>query len=485
LFLTVWAWWFFFVSRRNNSGVLPPGPRPLPVVGNIFQLDKNPHRCLAKLAQQYGPLMSLRFGSVYTVVVSSPEMAREVLQKHDLAFSSRTIVAAGEAHDHHKLAMGFMPVGDKWRSIRKLCKEQVFSLGRLEASQSLREEKLRKLVDYVGECGRGGRAVGIGEAAFITTLNLMSATLFSAEFAVFDSDSGQEFKETIEGIATVLGVPNLADSFPILKPFDPQGIKKKAGFYFGKLLAMIGELIDERKKSRSGNDYSRKQDFLEALLDCSENELTIDEMKHLLMDFLVAGTDTTSSTTEWAMAELLKHPEKLKKTQREIRSIVGSNERIRESDISKLPYFQAVIKEVFRLHPPAPLMIPHKSESDVEVGDYTIPRGTQVLINVWALGRDPKIWERPDSFEPERFLNSNKKMDFKGQNFELIPFGSGRRICPGLPLADRMVHIMVASLLHQFDWKLDAGMSPEMVDRAEKFGLSLTKLVPLKAIPLK
>lgn len=185
---------------------------------------------------------------------------------------------------------------------------------------------------------------------------------------------------------------------------------------------------------------------------------------------------------EWTVAELLRNPEKMAKTRAELKEVIGQRKSIQESDIPRLPYLQAVVKETFRLHPPAPLLVPHKAEADVEINGYIVPKNAQILINVWATGRDSSIWSDPEMFVPERFLH--RKMDVRGQHFELIPFGSGRRICPGLPLADRMVHLMLAFLIHSFDWKLDEGMKHEDMDMNELFGLTVHKAVPLKVIPV-
>ncbi|EYU36335.1 hypothetical protein MIMGU_mgv1a004314mg [Erythranthe guttata] len=493
LFTVLWAAVLVFRSnsrRRPSSAKLPPGPYRFPIVGNIPQLGLNPHQSFANLSKTYGPLMSLHLGSVYTVVVSSPEIAREVLQKHDQVFSGRIIGAAAQVHDHHNISIAYLPAGIEWRKKRKICREHMFSTHRLDESQALRREKLQKLCDYVSNCcggggggGGDGRAVNIGEAAFITSLNLMSATLFSVDFTDFDSDATQDLKETIEGVAKILGTPNLADFFPIFKRFDPQGIQKKAEFYFGKLLGLFEDIINQRLESRRTVGSSRKNDLLETLFDLSQGtdyDLTCKDIKHLLVDLFVAGTDTTSSTVEWAMTELLLNPEKMANAKNELTTLIGKNKQVQESDISKLPYLRALVKETFRYHPGGPLLIPHKAEDDVEINGYTIPKDTQILVNVWAIGRDSSIWSNPDSFEPERFLDS--KVDFKGQDFELIPFGSGRRMCPGLPLVDRMLHLTVASLIHNFDWKLEAGVK---LDTEEKFGLSLHKAVPLEAIPTK
>ncbi|XP_073024441.1 calcium-dependent lipid-binding protein-like [Primulina eburnea] len=194
-----------------------------------------------------------------------------------------------------------------------------------------------------------------------------------------------------------------------------------------------------------------------------------------------AGSDTTSSTVEWAMSELLRHPDEMLKLKNELKEVIGKNEQVTESDISRLQYLRAVVKETFRVHPAAALLVPHKSQEDTEINGYIIPKNAQILINAWAIGRDSRTWSDSTSFTPERFFE--READFKGQHFELLPFGAGRRICPGWPLASRMVHLMVATLVHNFEWKLDGGLKPEEVDMGEKFGLTLQKSIPLKALP--
>nr|WET52769.1 cytochrome P450 76BK1 [Callicarpa americana] len=479
---------YYFLSRPDSRHrKLPPGPYPLPVVGNIFQLGDRPHRAVTKLAKTYGPLMSLRFGSLHTVVVSSPETAKEVLQRYDHVFSSRFAASAWEAYDHHTISVAFLPVGDQWRRMRKVFREVMLSTPRLDGGQAVRRTMIENLSDYLHQSSISGKVVNIGEAAFITTLNLTSVTLFSGQVINFDVNATTEFRQTFAGLTIVTATPNFSDYFPILKPFDLQGLKRKTEFYLGKLLNMFDDIITERLKARRTSPASsRKNDMLDTLLDFSEdegNELSMNDVKHMLLDLFVAGSDTTSSTTEWAMTQLLLHPDKLAKAKQELKTVIGENKQVQESDIPKLPYLEAVIKEVFRLHPVGPFLIPRRSEEDVEVNGYFIPKGSQIFVNVWAIGRDKNVWPNPESFEPERFLNNN--IDYKGQDFVLLPFGSGRRVCPGIPLAHRMLHMMVGTFIHNFDWKFEPGLKPEQVDTTEKFGLVMHKAVPLKAIPIK
>ena len=198
----------------------------------------------------------------------------------------------------------------------------------------------------------------------------------------------------------------------------------------------------------------------------------------------MAGSDTTAETIEWAMAELIRNPEKLKQAQAELDLAVGFNRLMEESDTDRLPYLRAVVKEVFRLHPVGPLLVPHRADSRCEIAGFVIPKHSRVLVNIWGMGRDPHIWNEPLKFIPERFIDDNKmrSVDYKGQHFELIPFGAGRRMCVGFPLAIRMVHSVLGSLIHSFEWAPPKGISAEQVDMTEKFSLTLQRAVPLKAI---
>ena len=181
------------------------------------------------------------------------------------------------------------------------------------------------------------------------------------------------------------------------------------------------------------------------------------------------------------MAELLKSPESMSKAKEELNQVIGKGNPMKESDIPHLPYLHAIVKETFRLHPAVPFLVPRRAETDVQVCGYVVPEGSQVLVNVWAISRDPAIWESPGKFMPERFLGSS--IDVRGRDFELTPFGGGRRICPGLPLATRMLHLMLGSLIHSFDWELENGVSPQNLDMEDKFGITLQRAQPLLAVP--
>ncbi|CAA0840915.1 Cytochrome P450 76C2 [Striga hermonthica] len=466
-------------ARRRN---LPPGPTPLPLIGSLHLLGDLPHHSLARLAKSHGPLMCIRLGFVNTVVASSAAMAREILQKQDLQFSSRTVPDAIHAHDQFKYSVVWLPVASRWRSLRKALNSNMFSGSRLDANQHLRCRKVQELVAYCRKSSQAGDPVDVGRAAFRTSLNLLSNTIFSKDLTDPFSDSAKEFKDLVWSIMVEAGKPNLVDFFPMLRKVDPQGVRRHMTVHFGKVIDLFSGLINERLQKGKPSQNSDVIDVLLAASKDTPDEIDRTHIERLCLDLFVAGTDTTSSTLEWAMAEALKNPDKMKAAQKELEQVIGKGKVLEEADIQRLPYLRCFVKETLRIHPPVPFLIPRRVEQDVVVCGYTVPKNSQVFVNAWAIGRDPDVWADPLEFKPERFLES--ELDMRGRDFELIPFGAGRRICPGLPLAVRMVPVMLGSLLNSFDWKLPGGAGPGDLDMAEKFGITLQKAQPLRAVPI-
>ncbi|WJX82443.1 unspecific monooxygenase [Trifolium repens] len=477
---------FIFIFRKLNqtkkSTKLPPGPHPLPIIGNILELGKNPHKTLTKLSQIYGPIMTLKLGAITTIVISSPQLAKQVLHENSQIFSNRTVPHAICAVDHNKFSVGWVPTLALWKKLRKVCATKVFSTKMLDSTKILCQQKLQELLDYVNEKSKKCEVFDIGEVVFTTVLNSISNTLFSMDLAHSTPDEkSQEFKNIIWGIMEEAGKPNISDFFPILRPLDPQGLYGRMTNHMKKLCEIFDGIIEDRISSRASKvDYEDCNDVLDSLLNNNNNieettfKLSRNEMVHLFLDLFVAGIDTTSSIIEWILAELLRNPDKLTKARKELCQIIDKDETIEESHISKLPFLQAVVKETLRLHPPIPLLLPHKCDENVNILGFNVPKNAQVLVNVWAMGRDPTIWENPNIFMPERFLECD--INYKGNNFELIPFGAGKRICPGLPLAHRTAHLMVASLLHKFEWNLADGLMPQHMNMDEQFGLTLKRV---------
>ncbi|XP_009777846.2 geraniol 8-hydroxylase-like [Nicotiana tabacum] len=482
LCISLFCWFFFKTYLHSKSRKLPPGPTGFPIIGSLLELGSKPHHSLANLAKIHGPLMTLKLGSVTTIVASSPETAKEILQKHDKTLSARTVTDAITAQPNPEATLAWV-TGDKWRNRRRICSTQMFTNRRLDSLQEIRHKKVAQLVNHMRKQCQSGAAVDIGRVTFATTLNLMSSTIFSIDLVDPEFQTVQEFMDLVGIIMEDSVKPNLSDYFPFIRWLDLQGVKRHIKPAYLRLHEIFDQVIEKRVEDRASG-MKKTCDFLDVLLDqCEEEGSGFDRqtIKPLILDLFLAGSDTSAITTEWAVAELLRNPQKLQKLREEILQQIGIERPVKESDIDKLPYLQAVVKEVIRLHPAAPLLLPHKAQEDTEIFGFIVPKNSQVLVNAWAIERDPKYWENPLEFMPERFINSS--VDYKGRDFEYIPFGAGRRICPGMPLAIRMVNLMLASIVQPFSWKLPKGMAPENLDMEEQFGLTLRKAIPLLAIP--
>ncbi|MED6169105.1 hypothetical protein PIB30_018236 [Stylosanthes scabra] len=347
------------IKTHKSSTKFPPGPKPLPIIGNILELGNQPHKALAKLSQTYGPIMTLKLGNITTVVISSPMLAKQVLQIHDQICSHRTIPDTVKVLNHHLYSMGWLPPSSpQWRILRRVCATKVFSPQQLDSTQVLRQKTLRELMDFMKEKSEKGEVLNLSEIYFTTILNSVSNTFFSINLAHYeDSCKSQEFKDIIWGIGEESSKPNVVDFFPIFGLLDPQGARARMSKHTEKLIAFVDGLMEERLKSRAlekETTNKRCKDVLDSILD-----VMLEDNSQILF---AAGVDSTSITIVWAMSELLRNPEKLEKTREELQCVYGKGEQVlEESHVSKLPYLRAVVKETWRMHPPGPLLIPHKT----------------------------------------------------------------------------------------------------------------------------
>ncbi|XP_048228491.1 probable (S)-N-methylcoclaurine 3'-hydroxylase isozyme 2 [Ricinus communis] len=464
-------------SPSSERRPLPPGPRQWPIVGNILQVGKKPHVSLAHFAKLHGPLISLRLGAQIVVVASSPIAASEILKTHDRLLSARFISAANPYGDHvlDRVALVWNPsCSDQWKLLRAMCRSELFSAKAIDSQDTLTEKKLTEMLDFLTI--KQGQVVNIGEVVFTTVFNTISNLIFSKDMLSFgDQGNAGGLKTLITKLMQLATAPNIADFYPVLARLDPQNMRRKMKIGFEKVLNVWQIYIKERRENHV-ND-APETDFLDVFLSTGFDD---DQINWLVLELFAAGVDTTTTTVEWAMAELLKSRATLVKVQQELDREVD-NKSIEESHVLQLQYLNACIKETFRLHPPAPFLIPRRALNTCEVLNYTIPKNSQVVVNLWAIGRDSSSWEDPLSFKPERFLNSN--IDFKGHHFQLLPFGSGRRTCPGLPMATRQLPLILAYLIRCFEWSLPNDQDPAMLDMNDKFGITLVKDSPLLLVP--
>ncbi|GLJ19657.1 hypothetical protein SUGI_0356060 [Cryptomeria japonica] len=382
--------------------------------------------------------MHLQLGFRPVLVISSSELTKECLTTNDKAFASRPLLSVGKHAGYDFKMLDLAPYGSYWRSVRKLCRLQLFTAQRIESFKNIREGEISGLIRSLFEsCQREISPVNIKSRLSDLTCNIMmrivASKRFSPDLSPQDFQEVQYFKEMMEETVLLLGTFDIAHYLPFLKWVDPQGMS-------------------------DNND---------------------DVVKANALAIIIAGAETSYVTIEWALSALMQHPDVLCKAQQELDMHVGRDRLMEESDIPKLKYLQAIVKETLRLYPGAPLMIPHEACEDCTVGGYRVHAGTQLLVNVWAIQRDAAVWERPTEFDPKHFLKSGKEIDVKGQDFELIPFGSGRRMCPGMALAMIMINHTLGRLLQSFEWFVPEGT---VIDMTEGLGLSLPKSIPLEAI---
>ncbi|KAM0913595.1 hypothetical protein ACQ4PT_012033 [Festuca glaucescens] len=484
--------------RSGSDGTrrqLPPSPRGLPLLGHLHLLGSLPHRALRSLAAAHGPVLLLRLGRVPAVLVSSAAAAEEVMRTRDLAFASRPRSAMAERLlDGRDVA--FAPYGEYWRQARRVCVVHLLSPLRIFSFRRVREEEAAALVDRVRAVGAGGAVVDLCELLIVYANTVVSRAAFGDESArglYGDGDRGRELRKVFADFAGLLGTAPVGELVPLLGWLDAvRGTEGKIRRTFQALDGVLEKVIGDHRRRRQGrqmvgHDGDDHSDFVDVLLDVNETDneagirLDTIEIKAIILDMFAAGTDTTSTALEWAIAELIAHPDSMRKLQDEIRVVVGVAERVvTEDHLDKLLYLKAVVKETLRLHPPIPLLVPREPPSDAEILGYHVPARTRVVINAWAIGRDPATWDRAEEFVPERFLDS--AVDYRGQDFELIPFGAGRRGCPGVGFAVPTVEMALASLLYNFDLAPAAGTS---LDMREVNGLSvhLKSGLPLVAKP--
>ncbi|XP_042011627.1 cytochrome P450 71AU50-like [Salvia splendens] len=463
--------------RPKSKKKSPPGPRGLPILGHFHLLGSSPHRDLLNLARKHGPIMGIRFGFVPTVVITSPSAAALILKSHDHVFASRPKNDAARyiGYDQKNLVTG--PYGPYWRNMRKLCTSELLSSHRITHFQPMRNAEIALMM---GGLRQANKAVDL--SARISTLSgdMNCLMVFGRKYSDLEEIG---FKSVISETMELAARFNLADYFPYVGALDLQGINRRLK-HLSKVFDGIVEkiLLSHVEKQKDKDD----EDFVDTMMSILRSgsagfEFGRTHVKAILLDLLIAGTDTSSTAIEWTMSELMRHPTVMKKLQKEIEAVVGLDGMVNESHLDKLEYLYMVLKETLRLHPVAPLLIPHESMEDCEVDGYHIPKKSQIIVNAWAIMRDPNIWPDPDTFKPERFLE--RDIDMRGQDFRLIPFGSGRRGCPGMLLALTVVRLVVAQLVHCFDWELPDEMAPDDLDMSEHFGIVTNRAKPLMAIP--
>ncbi|XP_038902550.1 cytochrome P450 81Q32-like [Benincasa hispida] len=465
----------FLVKPSIN---LPPSPPfSLPIIGHLYLLKRPIHQTLQKLSKKYGHVFSLRLGSQLVVVVSSPSAVKECFTVNDITLANRPQTNITKHLTYNNTIFSASSYGDHWRDLRRISTIEIFSTTRLNMFLEIRKDEIKRLLGKL--CGISSddfASVEMGSMFSKLSSNIVMRMVTGKRFYgedVLDAEQAKEFRDIVKQVMENCGSYD-SSSILLLNWIDITGYEKRIIELGQRNDQFLQGLIDEHRNQKEEGRNTMIDHLLslqESQLDCMSDQV----IKGLIMVILLAGTDTVAVTMEWALSHLLNNPDVLNNARIELDSIVGQGQLVDESDLSKLSYLQGIIYETLRLNPAAPLLVPHYASKNCSIAGYEIPRDTMILINAWAIHRDPNIWEDATTFEPKRYKNRNVDELL----YKLIPFGVGRRACPGVGMAHRVVGLALASLIQCFEWKR---VNRELVDMAEGVGLTMPRAHPLQAM---
>ncbi|KAK7381351.1 hypothetical protein VNO78_33984 [Psophocarpus tetragonolobus] len=468
-----------------------------PILGHLPLLSGSeaPHRILGALADTYGPIFTIKIGTKKTLVISNWEIAKECFTTKDMAVSSRPKLIGVEVMGYNQAMFGFAPYGPYWRELRKVANLEILSNRRVEQLQHVRDSEVQSSIKelfnvWSNKKNESGYAVvelkqWFSHVTFNMVLQMVVGKRFFSATAVVDDEKAQKCVKAVGEFMRLLGVFTVADAIPYLRWFDFGGQEKAMKETAKELDGILSEWLEEHRQDKAlDENIDRVEEFMDVMISLFDGK-TIDGIdadtiiKSTLLAIISGGTETTGTTLTWTICLILRNHLVLKKLIEELDIEVGKEKCISESDISKLTYLQAVVKESLRLYPAGPLSAPREFIEDCVLGGYNIKKGTRLITNLWKIHTDVNIWPDPLVFNPDRFLITHKDIDIKGHHFELLPFGSGRRICPGISFALQMVHLTLVSLLHSFEI---LNPSNESIDMTEIFGMTNTKASPLEIL---
>ncbi|XP_012083786.1 cytochrome P450 71A1 [Jatropha curcas] len=482
-FVLVLSFLLLFKHKRNAHKLnLPPSPPTLPIIGNLHQMTALPHRCFRSLSEKYGPLMFLRLGQVPTLVVSSLEMLKEITKNHDIIFSDRPTLTGVDIVLNGSPDMAFGPYSDHSRDAKKLCVIQLLSNKRVRQFQFVREEEVEKIVEKIRTLSVNEAPINMTDMLMSLAHNILSKSAFGSLYED-QNDKHKSFDIMARKTLDLLSAFCFKDLFPYLGWIDHlTGLVRNLKMLTRDLNDFFDRVIEEREALMNDNEKAEDQKYLVDILlylrkEGRELDLSKDNLKAILLDMYVGAIEATAGMMEFIMVELVRNPRIMKKAQEEVRRVVGaSKSKITESDISQMEYLKCVTKETIRFHGSA--ILPRQTSADVKLKGYDIPAKTRVFVNMWAIQRDPTLWDRPEEFLPERFLKTSDDSNDEHRKL-LLTFGTGRRACPGMTFAYAELEYVIANLLYWFDWKRPDGARGEDLDMSELYSFVIHLKTPL------
>ncbi|KAF4364641.1 hypothetical protein G4B88_028564 [Cannabis sativa] len=478
--IIIFTIFFFKITKTNKTQYKnpPPSPPSYPIIGHLHLLTKQPiHRALQKLSTQYGDVFSLQFGSRHVAIISSPSAVEECFTKNDIVLANRPLLIMGKHVGYNYTNIVNAPYGHHWRNLRRIATVEILSSTRLNLFLDIRKDEILRLLRQFSGAGGGWSRVELRSKLTEMSFNIIMRMMAGKRYYGDDvAEEARRFREVMKEVLENAGAENPADFLPVLKWIPINNYEKRVERLGKKADLFLQGLIEEHRNRKDGGDRNTVIDHLLTLQESQPEYYSDQIIKGFVLILLMAGSDTSAVTLEWAMSNLLNHPRILQKVRDELDSQVGQQQLLEESNLTKLSYLRNVIFETLRLYPAAPLLIPHYSSSDCTISGFDVPRNTMVIVNAWAIQRDPKFWEDPEIFKPERFESNNIS---ETEGYKFMPFGVGRRACPGIGLAERVVGLTLGSLIQCFEWE---NISKEKVDMSEGKGLTMPKAVPLEAM---
>ncbi|CAM6103704.1 unnamed protein product [Calypogeia fissa] len=480
-----------YASWRSRTVNLPPGPRNWPVIGALFEMEPRFNQVLQKFAKSYGDVAFFRVGVQKLVVVSSAEVAEELLRQKDAEFCDRATAMTRSVSKYLGIEGTVFPFANydaELKLHRKLSTTEFFTTSKMKSYEKLRTQEVTVMVEKIfhaigqhsndSNVSDGTQKVKMGIRAVGETLvrNIVFSLCIGERFdSLPPDDELREFPDILETVMETFMSVNLVDHFPWLTWFDPQGLVKRmktAGErqkrFYEMILERSRQATKQKRESGVSEGAEEGRNFVGVLLRAQEDgtKITDNGIMGTIMSILSAGIDTVSAQIEWIMLELARHPQMLQRLQDELDALVGKQRCLDENDLTYMPFLNAVILETLRLHPSVPHSFPHVNMAPATLGGYNIPANTAMIANFYGIGRDPRTWKDPLQFNPDRFMAggsslSSDSIKANGNFYNLLPFSSGRRVCPGYNLGILMLLRTVGTLIHAFDWAPPAGMSPQ------------------------
>ncbi|KAF4370298.1 hypothetical protein G4B88_012982 [Cannabis sativa] len=476
-------------TNKKSVQSLPEPSGVLPIIGHLHLLNgqKPVARILGAMADQYGPIYSLRLGQYRALVLSNWELVKESLTKNDRLFANRPNIAIGKYVLYNSAAFAVSSYGQYWRELRKLATLQLLSIHRIELLQHVRVAEINSFLKNLNTKNNVILPLSelLEQLTFNINVRLIAGKRFSPENFKEKTTEVFRFKEAIKEALHLAGVFVWSDVIPWLEFLDVHGHVRAMKRTFKELDLVMGNWLEEHREARANNsDNNNGGDLMDVMLsNLTEDDAVLSGysrdtvIKATSLILILTGTESTAVTLTWTISLLLNHPNILKAAQEELDTHVGRERWVQESDIPNLKFLQSIVKETLRLYPPGPLTGPREATQDCYIGGHYVPVGTRLIVNLWKLQRDPRMWSDPLKFLPERFMTTHTDLNFRGQNFEYIPFSAGRRSCPGVSLGLAVVQLVLARIVQGFDLKNKDDLP---VDMSEGLGIALPKLTPLE-----